>query len=314
MENNILPITLAIPTMNRPQTLKRTLESYLAADFLPAQIIIVDQSAEQETRKQNEQLLNIFPADVAKSYLYQEVPSLTKARNFALHNAEQEISVYSDDDIDVYKDTLKNVYDLFQNKDIAMIAGLDDCSLKSKTNIGYLLGTKSFAKRKIGHVTKSMLSRYPDTIKGEIPTEWAMGYFFAIRTILAKKWALTWDENLTSYAYAEDLDFSYSYYKHAEAEGLKSILSDKVHVKHLVSKEYRTPSKKATYMYVCHRYYLLCKHKEGLMGKAAFWYCNFWRFIERIIKKQQPKDMFDAMVYCFKNSKKIGKGGLNFPV
>lgn len=305
-----LPITLAIPTMNRPQTLKRTLESYMSADFLPAQIIVVDQSEKPEIRKQNEQLLNIFPADVVKSYLYQDVPSTTKARNFALYNHEQNILVYSDDDIDVYKDTLKNVYDLFQNKDIAMIAGLDDCSLKSKTNIGYFLGTKSFINRKIGHVTKSMLGRYPDNVKGEILTQWAMGYFFAIRTILAKKWALTWDENLISYGYPEDLDFSYSYYKHAKAEGLKCVLSDKVHVKHLVSKEYRTPSPKATYMYVCNRYYLLCKHKEGFMGKLAFWYCNFWCLIGRIVKKQQPKDMFDAMLYCFKNRLTISKEGM----
>ena len=40
---NILPITVAIPTMNRPQALRRTLQGYLGADHLPAQIIVVGQ-------------------------------------------------------------------------------------------------------------------------------------------------------------------------------------------------------------------------------------------------------------------------------
>ena len=126
----------------------------------------------------------------------------------------QKLLVCSDDDVEVYADTLKNVYDLFQNPQIPMIAGLDDCAAKSTSKIGYLLGTKSFFKRKIGHVTASMLGRFPaQQVKGEVDTQWAMGFFFAVRTPLLKKWNIKWDENLTGYAYAEDLDFSYSYYK-----------------------------------------------------------------------------------------------------
>ena len=311
--DNILPITLAIPTMNRPQTLKRTLESYLAADFLPAQIIVVDQSQDKEKQEKNKEQCALINKTECL-YIYQQLPSSTLARNTSLKHTKQDIIVWSDDDVDVYKDTLKNVYDLFQDKNIAMIAGLDDCSKNSASKIGYLLGTKSFINRKIGHVTKSMLGRYPDTIKGEIDTQWAMGYFFATRTSLIKKWSLSWDENLSSYAYAEDLDFSYNYYKYAKAEGLKCILSDKVHVKHLVSKEYRTPSKKATYMYICNRYYLLCKHKEGFIGHLVFWYSNFWRLLERIIKKQNTRDMWIAISYCRKNRSKIKKGELNLPL
>ena len=48
MKKTILPITVLIPTMNRPQTLKRTLNKYLDSECLPAQIVVVDQSTSEE--------------------------------------------------------------------------------------------------------------------------------------------------------------------------------------------------------------------------------------------------------------------------
>ena len=43
-------ISVVIPTMNRWNTLKETLESYVSADVLPAQIVIVDQTKEEQLR------------------------------------------------------------------------------------------------------------------------------------------------------------------------------------------------------------------------------------------------------------------------
>lgn len=315
---NILPITVAIPTMNRPQALRRTLQGYLGADHLPAQIIVVDQSQTEQAQAQNKQLLATLPVGVTGTFVYLKKPSSTQARNIALQQARQDIIVWSDDDVDVYADTLKNVYDLFQNPQISMIAGLDDCAAKSTGKIGYLLGTKSFFKRKIGHVTASMLGRFPaQQVKGEVDTQWAMGFFFAVRTPLLKKWNIKWDENLTAYAYAEDLDFSYSYYKHAQAEGLRCIMSDKVHVKHLASQEYRIPSKKATYMYVCNRYYLAHKHNKGIkifLNILAMSWCNTAILLYRFIKKQTPQDMWNAIGFCITNRNKIKKKGWEVPL
>ncbi len=309
-----LPITVAIPTMNRPQALRRTLQGYLNADYLPAQIIVVDQSQTQQMQQQNKQVLEQIPEDIQVNYIFQKNPSLTMARNYALQKTVQKLLVCSDDDVDVYADTLKNVYDLFQNPQIAMIAGLDDCAPTSNTSkIGYLLGTKSFFKRNMGHVTASMLGRFPaQQVKGEVDTQWAMGFFFAVRTPLLKKWNIKWDENLTSYAYAEDLDFSYSYYKCAKKEGFRCVMSDKVHVKHLASQEYRIPSKKATYMYVCNRYYLAHKHQLGWRGCLAMAWCNFWMLLLRVLKKQNPRDMWNAICFCFKNRSQIKNGKLEF--
>ncbi len=302
-----LPISLLIPTMNRPKTLEITLKSYLDKEFIPSQVVVVDQSTDKNVANEVESLVNGF-SSVTEIIYYTQAMSLTYARNTLIKYAKEEIVIFSDDDVEVYNDTVKNVYELMNGTNVSMVAGIDDNSPKTSSKIGYLLGTKSFKKRKIGHVTNSMLGRYPNNVVGEVETEWAMGYFFAIKKPLFEKWELTWDENLTSYAYPEDLDFSYSYFKKSKEENLICILSDKVRVKHLASKEYRVPSKLGTYMYVINRAYLSYKHNMGLKSRIAMSWCNFWRYIERVIKKENPKDMKDAIKLLKKHKKEIKKG------
>ena len=232
--------------------------------------------------------------------------------NIALKYAKEEIIVCSDDDVDVYEDTLENVYKIFEDSNIAMIAGLDDNAESTKTKIGYLLGLKSFKYRKIGHVTNSMLGRYPTVFSGQVETQWAMGYFFAFRKSIADTYQLCWDEKLLGYAYAEDLDFSYAYYKVAKAEGLRCVLDETVHVKHCCSKEYRTPSRKSTFMYICHRKYLSAKHKLGRKADIAMWWSNYWMLWIRRFRKENPKDFKDAIKFSRKNKQDILQGQFLF--
>lgn len=309
---NLLPITLGIPTLNRPNSLKNTLENYFSYDYIPQQVIIVDQSIEevQEENKKiifslNHQYNNIF-------YYYQKIPSSTKSRNKIIKQAQNEILIFSDDDININKNTLINVYNLMKNKTISMIAGQNELSTKSKGIFGYFIGTKSFINRNIGHVTLTMLGRYPNEIKNEIDTQWAMGYFFVVKKSLINKWNLKFDENLTGYAYNEDCDFTYSYYKCAKKENLKCVLSDKVIVKHLASKEYRIPKKEHTYAYVINRLYLSYKHKMSTISRVYMLLGNIIFLLFKIIKNEKPTDMFNAIIYSLKNRNKIKKGILNY--
>lgn len=304
----LLPITLGIPTLNRPNSLKNTLESYFSYDSLPAQIIVVDQSADKNIQKENKKIISSLNQYNNIFYYYQKVPSSTSSRNKIIQETKNEILMFSDDDINVNKDTLLNVYNLIQNEKISMIAGQNELSSRSKGIIGYFIGTKSFINRKIGHVTLAMLGRYPNEIKGEVETQWAMGYFFVVRKSLVNKWNLKFDENLTGYAYNEDCDFTYSYYKCAKKENLRCVLSDKVIVKHLVSKEYRIPSKQHTYAYVINRLYLSYKHKMGVLSRIYMLWGNFVFLLFKIIKKEHPMDMFNAICYGIRNINKIAKG------
>ena len=309
-KKNTLPISVLIPTMNRAESLKRTLLSYLSADYVPDQIVVVDQSKDEKSKNVVGGLTTAFP-EVDIKYVYQEVPSTTQSRNTAIKCAKNEILVFSDDDIDVYTDTLNKLYDLMNGDEIAMLAGINDEEKGRSSSIGFFWGTKSFFKRHKGYVTKSMLGRYPDRVVGRIETEWAMGFFFSVKKSLLERWGISWDEKMTSYAYAEDLDLTYSYYKKAKKEGLKCLLDEDIHVRHLVSKEYRVPTIKSTYAYVLNRAYLSYKHNMGLGSRIAMAWCDFGRIIEKTIKKEKPEDLISARRYLRKHKKEIKQGIFN---
>lgn len=308
-----LPISVVIPTMNRPKSLDRTLKFFFSGDDCPTQIIVVDQSQDMAVRDENQRILQKYSnAYLGLLYEYQQVASSTKARNRGLSKAVNEIIVFADDDIDVNPDTIGNVYMLMQDSNVAMVAGIDEFMKPATTKVGYLLGTKSFRKRKMGHVTNSMLGRYPDNITEQTETQWAMGYFFVVRKSLMTKWSCQWDENLTSYAYAEDLDFSFDYYKHAHREGMKCILDPSVRVKHLATREYRIPSVKSMYMYVVNRAYLSTKHNLGMKGLVANWWCNFWQLMRSLVMCQNPRILAHAMWCTIKYRKDISAGNLDY--
>lgn len=67
MNNNILPISVLIPTMNRPESLERTLKKYMSAKFVPAQILIY--VGQMIHRKGFDILLNVA-SDVSNDVIF----------------------------------------------------------------------------------------------------------------------------------------------------------------------------------------------------------------------------------------------------
>ena len=308
---SVLPIALLIPTMNRPQALRRTVEGFFSAKNIPAELVVVDQSANAATIAENRAIVQAYSGDTTAVYLHSDVPSLTKARNLAVDAATQEILVFSDDDVDVYPDTLSNIYEKMSKDDIAMVAATDDSAkIGQQSMLGYLTGMRSYRRRNIGHVTASLMGRFPLTVEDETPTEWAMGFLFAVRRSLLRKWQIGWDEHLTSYAYAEDLDFSMAYAQKAKEEKLRCILSNRVHVCHLATKEYRIPTRKNTFMFVIHRYYLWQKHRLPRWYRLAMGWTNFCRMMEMAVKHEQPRDILDAIRITRHSRAAIAQGDL----
>ena len=148
--------------MNRLDTLKETIDSYISTEMLPDQIIIVDQTSDSSLREQIKCLLNDYNSIVKLDYYYQEKPSLTKARNTGLKMCRNDVVIFSDDDITVQPSTVKNAVEIMKNLEIAMIAGINSRDGFSNSKIGYIFGKKSYKKRNIGHVTAAMYGRFPE--------------------------------------------------------------------------------------------------------------------------------------------------------
>lgn len=306
----VLPVSVLIPTMNRPKALKRTMLTYVNANAIPAQFVIVDQTQPPELRSEMEELVKEMGAYTEVTYVYREQPSSAIARNVATDHANQELILFSDDDIDVYPDSLQKICNIMADPAIALLSGWDDLAGKSNSNIGYFFGTKSFVNRKIGHVTASMLGRYPDELNGLVDTQWAMGGFLTVRKSLVEKWDIRWDENMTGYALSEDLDYSYRYVAKAKAEGMKCFISGDLPFSHLASMEYRITSKKIAYVNIINRVYLGFKHHDRPNYWIAMGWTNIWRILEHFVKRRNGWDMLFAVFLAYKYRKEIRAGKL----
>ncbi len=304
-------MTLIIATYNRLNSLVKSLNTVFDSSVIPSEIIIVDQSIDAEN---NAVILSDFffnkNYDKAKIITLSE-PSSTHARNVGIINATKNIIVFMDDDVDVEVDTFKHVQSIMYDENVALLGGIDKLAKPNKKFFPAFFGLINLRKKNEGHIVKSFFGRYPSVVNKEVSTEWAMGYFFAIKKNLAESWNVFFDENLGQYAYSEDADFSFTYFKNAEKANLKCILSPQVIVSHLCSKEWRTSSKRQNYVFVFNRYYLIQKHFNTMSAKFLFWWANIGFLLKKVIQKDNPKDFLYAMFYCVKYKNDIKRGELH---
>lgn len=245
MEGQSSKVSIIIPTLNRVSSLARTLGFISKSSIPPDEIIIVDQSP-RDTAEKTKKLCDSQTLKI--KYIHINEPSLTGARNAGIELCKNDIAIFMDDDVDIGTDTIKNILVLFKDNSISMVAGIDSGSPMKRLSLPSLIFFRSsFFKRYKGHVAMAGYGVFPQNPQAETPTEWAMGFFFAIRKSLAQKWGLKFDENLKYYAYAEDMDFTYRYFLKSKEENLKCIMSTAATVLHNVSKEYRLPSRQRTF-------------------------------------------------------------------
>lgn len=306
----ILPISIVIPTMNRPEALERTLSSIISWESIPAEIIVVDQSSSLEINKENKKNVDRIGSLCKTLYFHLDIPSSTVSRNLGFKHASQNIVLFSDDDVDIFCNTLQVLYNDMENNKTAMVAGVNKKYSNSNGLLGYFTGRKSWINRNRGYVTKAIYSRYPaKQFSGIVSTQWAAGFYFSIKKNLAEEGNVFFDEKLTGYAYAEDLDYTYSYYKFVKKKGLNCIIDSEVVVDHLVSNEYREIGRNTILRQMVNRRYLSYKHFSWDSRMACIW-SDFAAYIQMCLKgnKKTANMIKDAIKICWKHRKQIKNG------
>ncbi len=297
-------ISIIIPTRNRIDTLRRCLMEIKNSTIKPKEIIVVDQS-DIKIKLENVNDVNLENIKI----IYQEYPSLTKARNNGLKKATGDIIIFMDDDTILNKYSLENVLTTFKiGDDIKLVTSIDVNSKKRKKYpdvLGKIFARKK-ASKKGGYICKgAMLGRYNNINLNISETEWAMGYFFAIYNDVVKKYKLKFDENLISYAYPEDLDFTYNYYRNVKKDNGKCIINKNIYVNHLGSNEFRIESNKSLSMYVINRIYLSYKYFNSPIYRIILIWSDFGEIIRRILTKNEYIPIIKAYIECFKNRKDL---------
>lgn len=306
--------SVIIPCFNRASKLKITIDALERCEPKPSEVTLVDQSKTPV----DEQIKEIVSAcgGLNVKYIHKEAPSLTYARNVGINSSEGDMLIFMDDDVIVPRDIFASLDEVMQDTDVVMVAGLNSKANKGYSRWGYLVDLKSFENRKIGHVTASMLGRYPaiSIIKaeGEVEAQCAMSYFFAVDRFLMDKYKIRFEDRFEKYAYAENMDFTMRYACAARAENRRCVIDNRVMVEHTASQEWRIPSKETTYMYAMHRMYLLYKNQAGVGRWIAFWWSLVGIFLVRVDRKDCISDDVGAIKHGIKYRHRIKNGELMY--
>jgi GT2 family glycosyltransferase len=97
-----LPVSVIVPTKNRPALLADTVRALLAQTAMPAELIVIDQSVTDEGHRIVRALVDAIPLERRPALVYVLDPAITgaaAARNAGLDLAGGDVVVFCDDDV-----------------------------------------------------------------------------------------------------------------------------------------------------------------------------------------------------------------------
>jgi GT2 family glycosyltransferase len=199
--------SVVIPTLNRLEPLRATLESLRAADPPPHEILVIDADDGQSAR---ELVLGLQDGAVPLHYVHSE-PSLTKQRNVGIDRASGDVIVFLDDDVTLPHDLFAKLQRAYDADDVVGATGWV-VEPHAPPRRG---GPSSFARRLLlpgsrrrpGRFTRYGYPHYVVVMDGPADVEFMPGCFMSARRQDAAE--VRFDEHLGAYALAEDEDFSY---------------------------------------------------------------------------------------------------------
>lgn len=105
-----------VPTSHRPKVLLRTLESLLQQRVLPAELIVVDASVDDETRHAVEAFARKTSGITNVRWMKAETPGAAAQRNQGVAAATQPVIWFFDDDILFEKDCVSRLWDALHSE------------------------------------------------------------------------------------------------------------------------------------------------------------------------------------------------------
>ena len=290
-----MKLSVVIATYRRASSLGRTLATIATQRRLPDEVIVVDQSPAEEKVAVEAVVRIAEKAGLTVRLIWSEVPSSTHARNLGLDSATGDWVVFSDDDVDwptaVTGDFVAKVS---ANPKLAMLAARDARASSRprpvwRRILSAIFLTNTLLPLRQGKVLACMQARYPQPIVGDMETEWATGYWFAVDRRFVTERRLRFDEKMARYAQAEDMLFSHQIYKAAKFTGRRCVVSESIVVDHLVSQEWREPDSFADLCGAWNRIYIASQLRTGLVfwaSLAAIYWAAVHQALVRVVRRR----------------------------
>jgi GT2 family glycosyltransferase len=331
MKANPLKLSIIIPTRNRPRDLEALLHSILHQTWFPFEVIIIDDSDNDLTKKVVKKYETEFTKIGSKlKYIKGPKDGLPAARNLGIKFAEGDLIFFLDDDTLLEKNVIQTLILFFKNNPKALgvqpqilnIGGADSYSKHPSSHfenaIYKVLMLTYSAENKLG-VRRSGMSIFPSILSRVITAQRLSGCCFCVKREIFTKFKF--DENLKRWAYMEDLDFSYRVYK-KNPGSLFAIPYAKVFHKH--SQEGRISLKKTIYMSIIYWFYIFFKDffEASILNLLAFMCALAGNLIVTtggLLIKRKPKRewwnliwLLAAYIIAFKNLRSILEYNLEF--
>lgn len=104
------PVSVVICTRDRPASIGATLESIAAQDYPTFDVLVVDQSRDEETRRVVQEAQGCGPI---VRYVHLATPGLSRAYNAGVHETRSDILAFTDDDVTAPPNWLRSIATAF---------------------------------------------------------------------------------------------------------------------------------------------------------------------------------------------------------
>ncbi|OGR85667.1 MAG: hypothetical protein A2901_07835 [Elusimicrobia bacterium RIFCSPLOWO2_01_FULL_54_10] len=257
-----MKISVIIATLNRAADLRKALESILSQTEPPFEVLVIDQSVDEETCLLAEELKeSALSKKIYLRYIRQSEKSLVKARNRGILLAAGEIISFLDDDIVLFSDYFAHINQAFEaDSKLAGVSG--NVIVRSK-----LEGTKWRLRKALmeffllsnfdGKMTVSGFGTpiYERVIDRTLQVEFLPGCDMNFRK--DRMGDETFDEWFTGYSFREDAEFSYRM-----SQLGKCIMIPQAKLYHNYSVSNRLNVDALTRMTIQNYHYVYLKHKN----------------------------------------------------
>jgi len=269
--------SIIVPTCNRQPDLVKLIDSILKQTLLPAEVIIVDQSDNDDTKKYIDNLRNQLLSEsnnINLIYIYQNEKNSAAARNKGIDITTGEIVSFLDDDVVLFEDYYEKVLRYFnEDKKIGGVSG--KVIVKKFTGWGMRMLLKVFLLNNFeGKITVSGFGFPISLQRFDIPkqVEMFMGCNMNFRKEFLKN--DKFDEWFTGYSYREDVEFSY---RMSQKTVLMMIPEAKLY--HNYSRSNRMDIQEKKIMQIKNFYYVYKKYaKKTVLSDFLFFYSLFGLF------------------------------------
>jgi len=322
-----MDVSIIIPTFNRRDELNETLDSILEQTIPPIEIIIVDDSDNDEILSlTNERKSDFSQKKINLIFIKNwKKKSSAIARNIGIDEAQGNVILFLDDDVSLDKNYIKNILKLYlDNPEAIGVQGfITNFLIISRSRYINALARMFY----LGYVSKNECKvlastnlTYPSEVTRIIECQWLSGANQSYRRDQID--GFRFDENFLKYSFKEDFDFSYRVYKKYPHS---IFLTPDARLIHRVSDTARMQDKLLTYMEYTHSLYLFFKNFEYNIKNIIIF---SWSWLGYLIiaapgvvmidlvfngsKKSliQHIYMIEAILFCLKNIKQIEKGNL----